>query len=114
MGNDKKMGTLTKNDKITTNNNMVWERHIETLRALGSIHDFFLFCVIRGTKMLRVEGIGYNVGGHQKYIKGLVGIRDKSIIYIIHIYFKPKVVGKHGKKGVEACRKGPKKILLKQ
>jgi hypothetical protein len=62
----------------------------------------------------KVEGIGYNVGGHQKYIEDVVGIRDKSIIYIIHIYFKPRVVGKHGRKGIEACWKGPKKYLLKQ
>jgi hypothetical protein len=87
------MGMLTKNDKITRNNNMVLERHIETLGSLGSVHDFFLFWAIRGTKMLRVEGIGYNVGGHQKYIENVVGIRDKSIIYIIHIYFKPRVIG---------------------
>jgi hypothetical protein len=43
MGKNKKMGMLTKNDKITTNNNMVLERHIETLGALGSVLIFFFF-----------------------------------------------------------------------
>ncbi len=39
---------LTKNDKITTNNNMVLEMHIETLGSLGSVHDFFSFLGNKG------------------------------------------------------------------
>jgi hypothetical protein len=44
----------------------------------------FDFQAIGGTKMLRVEGIGYNVKGHQsakKYIGDIVGTMLKNALH---------------------------------
>ncbi len=45
---------------MTTNNN----------NGVVKEHDFFSFQAIGGTKMLKFEGVGYDVGGHQKIHKG--------------------------------------------
>jgi len=64
MGNNKKKGMLTRNDKMTTNDNMgVKKRHQNTKNMLDT--NIF-FSSNRGHEMLRVEGIGHNVGGYQE------------------------------------------------
>jgi hypothetical protein len=63
----------TKNDKMVTNINQGVKRHIgNTKCARLDIKILFL------TNM-KVEGVGYNIGGHQKYIRDVAGI----ILYYI-------------------------------
>jgi hypothetical protein len=41
--------------------------------------------------MLKVEGVGYNVQGHQEVHRGVVGTKVKNVIYIyiyINFYLK--------------------------
>jgi hypothetical protein len=57
---------------------------------------------------LKVEIVGYNVSGHKIIKKGTLWDLGSKIFYIL---FKPKVVGKHGKKEIW---KGPKKITFKE
>jgi hypothetical protein len=64
MGNNKKMITLIRNYKMTTNNSKGVEKgHLKH-------HGFILFGTIGGIEILRVEGIEQNVEGHQEIHKG--------------------------------------------
>ncbi len=48
-------------------------------------------------KTMRVEGVGYNIGGHQKiYIGDVAGARVENILYYI-------TFGKHVTKDVGGC-----------
>ncbi len=63
---------------------------------------------------MRVEGVGYDVGGHQKKKKNknmLQESRSKNSIF--YIFFELRVVGKHGGKDIGDAGMGPK-ITLKQ
>jgi hypothetical protein len=44
--------------------------------------------------MLKVEGVGYNVQGHQGVHMGVVGTRVKNVIYIYNWGFLGSIVGR--------------------
>jgi hypothetical protein len=71
MGNDKRMGMSTRNDKINTIT-ITWaskKRHSKHQNH-NVRHKHFSFQAIGGIKISRVEGIGHNVGGYQEIHKG--------------------------------------------
>jgi hypothetical protein len=43
----------------------------------------------------------------KKYIGDIIGIKVENILYFIYI-FEPRVIGKHGRKDIGGCWKGPK------
>jgi hypothetical protein len=48
----------------------VLKRHAKNIRGVKLDMIFFFFGAIGGTKMLKVEGVGYNVEGHQEMHRG--------------------------------------------
>ncbi len=76
--------------------------HVRDTKALGWTKKIPLWA-IRDTKKLRVEGLIYNVKGHQghkTYIRDITSTRVKNV-YI----FKLGVVRKHGGKNIKDVRK---------
>ncbi len=89
-GTNKKMRMPTRNDKTTINNSArVLKRHVGN--TMGTILDMnFFFLDNRSAKMLRIQGIGYDVENHEKIHKGCSG---------------PWIIEKHDKKDCGGCWK---------
>jgi hypothetical protein len=69
----------------------------------------FVFGTMVHTKMLKVEGLAYDVKRHQEgHKRCLVALGLK----IFNIFLS--VIGKYDEKDVVRCQKGPNKLLLKQ
>lgn len=49
---------------MATSDNKVLKMHVRNIRG-ARLDMIFYFRAIGGTKTLRVEDVGYNVGGHQ-------------------------------------------------
>jgi hypothetical protein len=74
MEKNKKIGMLTRNDKMTTRNNRGVEKaHWNTKDGKLKMKILF-FQAIEGIKTLKIEGIKYDVGGHWKIHWGCCGL----------------------------------------
>jgi hypothetical protein len=63
------MGMLTRNDKTTTSNNRGVQKHIGNAKGISWTGKFSIW-TIGGIRMLKVDGIGYNVQEHQEVHMG--------------------------------------------
>ncbi len=75
----------TRNDKMATSDNKVLKMHVKNIRGIR-LDMIFYFQAIGGTKTLNqiIEGVGYNVKGHQgtkKYIGDIVGTMLKNVLH---------------------------------
>ncbi len=93
-GTNKKMRTPTRNEK-TTISARVLKRHVGN--TTGTILDMnFFFLDNRSAKMLRIQGIGYDVENHKKIHRGCSG---------------PWIIDKHDKKDCGGRWKEKKKTF---
>jgi hypothetical protein len=58
--------------------------------------------------MLRVEEIGYDVGGHLEVHRAIVGTRVE--FFSLNFFKKPRVIGKHGRMVIREHWKSTPKI----
>jgi len=68
---------------MATSDNKVLKMHVRNIRG-GRLNMILNFQAIVGTKTLKVEGVGYNVKGHQgikKYIGDIVSTIIKNVLH---------------------------------
>ncbi len=62
------------NNQMTKNQIGLLKRHVGNTKGVKLNMKIFFFQEIEGIKTLKIEGIGYNVGGHWKIHRGCCGL----------------------------------------
>jgi hypothetical protein len=82
----------------------VSKNHVGNAKGVKLNMKIFFYQAIESIKTLKIESIGYNVGGHQEIHQTLWALKMK-IFYILY-FFELRIVGKH-RKDVGGHLKGP-------
>jgi hypothetical protein len=86
--------------KWQRNNNKGIEKGWDVWNTKVNSLDMKIFIwPIGGTEALRVEGIVYNVKGHQKHIGNVASTKIKILLHLIYICI-PRVIGNYGRKHI--------------
>jgi hypothetical protein len=64
MEKNKRIGMLMRNNQMTKKKIGMLRRHVGNTKGVKLNMKNFFFQVVEDIKTLKIEGIGYNVGGH--------------------------------------------------